>query len=92
MNYEFKGTPGPWIYKPPTEKFDASTISTDGKVIGYCAKNSKDDRYNELLRSRAPEMFEMLQKVSEGINIMAFDQLELLNDDIEQLLKEATEV
>lgn len=49
-------------------------------------------KYNAKLISKAPEMFEMLKMVSEGINNMSFDQLELLNDDIEQLLKEATEL
>lgn len=85
MNYEFKGTPGPWLYERPTKRFDACTVLESGEIIGYCAKNSKEDCCNELLRSKAPEMFEFIKRHYKYLNLD--DQKEA-----EQLLKQATEL
>lgn len=87
MNYEFKGTQGPWLYEKPTKRFDACTVLESGEIIGYCAKNSKEDRYNELLRSKVLEMFERLKKVLTNMDNGTQTYIE-----IEQLLKEATEL
>ena len=85
---EFKGTKGKWRYVKPTEKFDACTISENGKVVGYTVKNSIEDRANELLRSKAPEMLDMLNKVLE----YSFENAPHLREQVKQLIKEATEL
>lgn len=98
MNYEFKGTSGKWYLQEFTDTYTNIVRSNNRKyqetlMVLYTPQGGgKEARYNALLASKAPEMFEMLKSVSQGINSMSFDQLELLNDDIEQLLKEATEL
>lgn len=87
MNYEFKGTPGPWLYEKPTELLEACTVSESGKMIGYCVKSNKEDYCNELLRSKAPEMFKMLNKI-----FQVMDKGTKTYIETEQLLKDATEL
>lgn len=65
---EFKGTKEKWRYEKPTSKYDACTVSESGKVIGYCAKDSLEDRSNEKLRSFAIEMAEMLDQAKTTIS------------------------
>lgn len=89
MNFEFTGTKGKWRYVKPTSHFDACTISENGKIIGYAAKNSMEDMANELLRSKSLEMLEMLQYLQ---LIDCEDFTQDVQDKIEQLLKQATEL
>lgn len=91
---EFKGTPGKWIYKRPTERFDASTIGEKGKVIGYAAKNSIEDMYNERLRSKAPEMLDLLNDMYKTYsdNERITGSLRDFMIKAKQLIKEATTI
>jgi ribosomal protein S9 len=58
---KFKGNKDNWIYHKPTEKFDACTITENGKIIGYSVSNSSEANANEQLRAAAPELLEVVQ-------------------------------
>lgn len=92
MNAEFKGTKGNW--ELGTKKgcrigiFNANNIQfVDVWKLGECA--TLELKANALLISKAPEMLEMLKKCKE-----AFENLNqpFISSDIEQLIKEATEL
>ena len=68
MGNKFKGTSETWFYKKPTEKFDACTVSESGKLIGYCAKNSSEDRANEKLRAAALVLLNALIAITDNID------------------------
>lgn len=68
MENKFRGTNEKWRYVKPTSKFDACTISESGKVIGYCAKNSQEDRANEKLRASALDLLNALTAITDNID------------------------
>ena len=91
---ETKFTKGVWNIN----KHSSTTVECKGRSIattgGYSNNNDFEkidieNKANALLISKAPEMYEMLEKCKE-----VFDSLNcsILSDDIEQLLKEATEL
>lgn len=65
---KFKGTDENWEYNKPTDKFDASTSSESGKIIGYCARNSEADRANEKLRASALYLLKALTAITDNID------------------------
>ena len=79
---EFKGTKGKWevckTHKTITD-YKGFTIAKE-----YGIRNSNEWKANALLMSKAPEMLEMLEWILSGQNID--------NSEIEQLIKEATEI
>lgn len=105
MNYEFKGTQNwhiRYYSKNPEDGFFIEADSVNGGIYntevmgedfgehnGYTVEKRLADA---ILISKAPEMFEMLKKISQGIHQQSFDQLELLNDDIKELLTKATQL
>lgn len=103
---EFKGTKGKWTrYHASIPSIDQPTthsVYVGTQRIALCydlfesdiSKNvdNKNAPYNAQLISKAPEMLEMLKMAKEGIENMSFDQLELLQSDIEHLIKEATNI
>lgn len=104
MDTEFKGTKGKWSYQKPTSRFDACTVSESGKIIGYCAKNSQEDRANEKIRSVAPELLEQLkimydlcEKIAMKINSEDFneefrDEFNPIMRGTEILIQKSTEI
>lgn len=95
---EFKGTKGKWI----TEKFDLKGYEksililskNDNKQIAevnFEYLRNDDYVYNALLISKAPEMLEMLHKVLEE-NMTDYSCCMDIKNEIEQLIKEATEL
>ena len=68
MKNKFRGTNEKWRYEKPTSKFDACTISESGKVIGYCSKNSQEDRANEKLRASALDLLNALTAITDNID------------------------
>jgi hypothetical protein len=88
---EFKGTKGNWHVCKKNEtilcKNDYGVAQIHG-VINEC-----DWKYNALLISKAPEMLEMLIKLTDQIdNEHVSDWLLELQDDAKELIKEATEL
>ena len=94
---EFKGTKGQWFIES-TESYinehgvKVDVISTDD-TISLCEVYG--DEYNAKLISKAPEMLDMLErtkKVINRLNPLEMDfEIDLLTD-LEQLIKEATEI
>jgi len=68
MENKFRGTNEKWRYEKPTSKFDACTISERVKIIGYCAKNSQEDRANEKLRASALDLLNALTAITDNID------------------------
>lgn len=62
------GTNEKWRYERPTSRFDACTVSESGKIIGYCAKNSEQDRANEKLRASALDLLNALIAITDNID------------------------
>jgi hypothetical protein len=93
---EFKGTKGKWSANK------LSILNENSRVITQCYlmtfEHDKRGRqipdtigyYNALLISKAPEMLEMLKKCEYFIK--ASNQYTKLGKDVEQLIKEATEI
>jgi hypothetical protein len=94
----FKGTRGKWIrFKLLKTDYISETNEIHFGEDGECVAEQVQNDYDALLISKAPEMLEMLEKVSifikenKGKNYM----VELLRrevPEIEQLIKEATEL
>jgi hypothetical protein len=97
---EFKGTKGKWecIFTSDLKR----AIRTNGGILMTFWKpmrySNQDERYelelketqaNQLLCSKAPEMLEMLNKVCKKLKGNGFP---MLQEEIEQLIKEATEI
>ncbi len=90
---EFKGTKGKWFVR----KYDFSTnvLTTEMNALGnesICFLNSKsdfNDEANALLISKAPEMLEMLKDI---LSSMRGENFNISENEIEQLIKEATNV
>lgn len=84
---EFKGTKGKWVVS------ESHITVNDEEGYGIAQKNgitnSEQWKANALLISKAPEMLEMLQRCKE-----VFESLHqpFISSDIEQLIKEATEI
>ncbi len=94
---EFKGTKGKW------EVMDASRFAVPFIVFNdndetifqcYNTKQGNDAQANALLISKAPEMLEMLKNYLADLNniIPSSDAQRSRIYDIEQLIKEATEI
>lgn len=86
-NYKF--TKGKWILEDGKEIMcNKNLIST---AYGFMVKNkytvTEESRANALLISKAPEMLEMLEKARKALLMV-----DPLSDEIEQLIKEATEL
>jgi hypothetical protein len=79
---EFKGTKGPWVNN------DGEISGWNGEYICDCIFfSSKVDSYNVLLISKAPEMLEMLERLSNHFGLFPDDR-----DSIKKLIKSATEL
>jgi hypothetical protein len=81
---EFKGTKGKWEVTVSSEySGDYSIFAENGSATSF------EDKANALLISKAPEMLEMLNKVCEKLKGNGFP---MLQNEIQQLIKEATEI
>jgi hypothetical protein len=78
---EFKGTKGKWVNN------DGEISGWNGEYICDCHVLSKIDSYNLLLISKAPEMLEMLEKLSNHFGLFPDDR-----DSLKNLIKSATEL
>ena len=104
---EFKGTKGKWncIFTSDLKRAirtDGGILMTFWKPMRY---SNQDERYeqelketqaNQLLCSKAPEMLEMLQKCRTQLVLCTLldksGQCSEMVEEIEQLIKEATEI
>ena len=85
---EFKGTKGKWEY------FNGGTfreVQIKKPLKSICAVNPNIEEHeaNAKLISCAPEMLEMLKDILSGMNNENF---EITGDEIENLIKKATEL
>lgn len=81
---EFKGTPGKWkVYGLHLIDFNINAVITEKDVICHVNTNKEDT----LLISKAPEMLEMLQNILDNEYVSGQTY-----DEIEQLIKQATEI
>jgi hypothetical protein len=81
---EFKGTKGKWEVTISNEYCgDYSIKNENGSATSF------EDEANALLISKAPEMLEMLNKVCKKLKGNGFP---MLQEEIEQLIKEATTI
>ena len=94
---EFKGTKGDWRY---SLQHDCITTSKKGIIEGskiICLVkpftsfdySGKEAQFNGLLISKAPEMLEMLKEIA---NQIEDGRTYVTKDEIEQLIKEATQI
>lgn len=94
---EFKGAKGKWIVKSLDDTFirseenDCNIATLDGANFFYNEKKA-----NALLISKAPEMLDMLEKCRTQLILCTLldrsGQCSEMVDEIEQLIKEATEL
>ena len=85
---EFKGTKGKWVADGTDVLMDdySSVIQ-----LKHVCESVSENYYNALLISKAPEMLEMLQKVLK-INKHHNFNGHLINEQVAQLIKQATEL
>ena len=94
---EFKGTKGKWNYEKGTYLENTIFFSfNNGEIIKVSNINDNDEateetKANALLISKAPEMLEILNRIHYDISNRGCLNNVGLND-IEQLIKEATEL
>jgi hypothetical protein len=92
---EFKGTKGKWVLGSKRKGYqfidcpDSSWYEMIRVVIEVSKKTSIEGNANAKLISCAPEMLEMLEKVRKKLNGNGFP---MLQTEIEQLIKKATEL
>lgn len=90
MNYEFKGTPGPWY---PVE-FAGYHRLQDGDFYESNDILNEDTcsraKFNIRLASKSPEMLEMLKECLKCFEALNTDSI--MCDKIKQLLKQTTEL
>ena len=100
---EFKGTKGDWhtghseLRKNEFKKKYMAVYNTVISNSIICVVYDKDNidkniRANALLISKAPEMLEMLQTISNALLMAKNPNDKMLIDEIEELIKEATEL
>ena len=93
---EFKGTKGKWEYdKYKSISVNGKTILING-CIGTTCHEDEEPMANALLISKAPEMLEMLKIARDKFLDLKHDknlpELQEIQDQIEQLIKEATQL
>ncbi len=93
---EFKGTKGKWVIDNEEVFINESgvlvtPISIENFMIGFIDVygDQPEDKANALLISKAPEMLDMLQHVSDKLNGNGFHSLQF---KIDELIKEATKI
>lgn len=105
---EFKGTKGKWAFRHSESKTAYNVVGTrfgdkykiarvpyllfPDDSLKLKESEKKQAYFDALLISKAPEMLEMLEIINEGIQTMDFTQLEILQPEIEDLIKSSTEV
>ena len=95
---EFKGTKQKWIISTNNEV--AVLISTHPMSRDICTVWKYDNDFlenqesnaNALLMSKAPEMLEMLDRLVELTKSDNIEMPKFIKEEIEQLIKEATEI
>jgi len=107
---EFKGTKGEWGIKTNDYYIDVSNVSEEEKKVFTCSIHLTKERSflkfeadslceenlaNALIISKAPEMLELLQKIS--LSLQMFDpptkEIALVwSEEIDTLIKSATEL
>jgi hypothetical protein len=94
---EFKGTKGKWI----AERHQVVRHASSGSISPYwqqiCSYSGSypETNYNALLMSKAPEMLEMLEKLTlvfDNFRMPTEANLKTYSSEIKQLIKEATEL
>jgi hypothetical protein len=94
---EFRGTRGKWKLAENEYGYYTSVRNLDDsrKICTSRVNNQNESNANLLLISKAPEMLEMLQKIYKiengAFSLKSFD-VNRLKSEIEQLIKEATEL
>lgn len=93
MKTNFKGTKGKWkkVFYDTTDYSSSSWNEIHYGKDGECVAEYIHNDYDALLISKAPEMLEMLINIKEKLandDIPDYDDYE----NIEQLIKEATEL
>lgn len=90
MKYEFKGTPGKWVL----DKRGFLLVKSDSMFIATCGVRTtninpkelyKEQLANAKIISKAPEMFEMLNKI-----FKTMDKGNQTYTELKKLLREAT--
>ena len=98
---EFKGTKGKWYLQEFTDVYTniirVKTDVSDNIYLGSSSQNPNPEyRANALLISKAPQMLEMLKIARDKFLDLKHDknlpELQEIQDQIEQLIKEATEI
>lgn len=85
---EFKGTKGRWILEEYKNDFSV-TSECKSWIICQSVTKDKQDMYNALLISKAPEMLEMLEDVREDlVDLGRLDKA----FKIDELINQATEL
>jgi len=94
---DFKGTKGKWhienLHAPKEGKYPAFEIdiSTETEenmcTVWYAELFAEEAKANALLISKAPEILQMLERARKALLMV-----DPLSDEIEQLIKEATEL
>lgn len=92
---EFKGTRGEWYLQEYSDAYTNIVRCNDGEgceTLWICNIHGSgiENRANALLISKSPEMLEMLENVV--IHLKEHDMHGKFADQIEQLIKEATEI
>mgnify|MGYP003427076249 CR=1 FL=1 len=88
---EFKGKQGKLFVEGIKEDYFVHLINSNGNSV--CSISTNEEQYNEALCyanlfSKAPEMLEMLQRCERTLR----EVYEVETTEIEQLIKQATEV
>jgi hypothetical protein len=88
---EFKGTKGNWKLAQNEYGYFTSVRNIDDtrKICTSRVNNQIESNANLLLISKAPEMLEMLHKIK--LTLKRYGEIEEFKE-IEQLIKEATEI
>jgi hypothetical protein len=89
---EFKGTKGPWRAVNNGPHWNNKSIENweiQWSEDGECVVDHVYDKYDALLISKAPEMLEMLVEIHEQ---MEDGRTYITKEDIQKLIKSATEI
>ena len=94
---EFKGTKGKWKFERHTHPLAGYLILNDNDCQLAIAdndyiKNINQCKYNALLISKAPEMLEMLKNILWAVENSNIEADVISIEELEKLIKEATEL
>lgn len=90
----FKGTKGPWVHRQYLEgQNSVRTLDDTRKICVPRVHNREESDANMLLISKAPEMLEMLEKISDRLLVYSLTyEDDELGEQAKELIKSATEL